>query len=354
MVRKTICLILTAAMLVCGCARSEENTTGQTGEETEKEGTEAEGAATKDLFAMDTYMTLTANDGQTEEAIEAAAKEIERIDALLSTGKTDSEISEINKTGNGLLSEDTKTLIQASLELYDETGGLFDITIYPVMRAWGFADGNFRVPEKEELKSLLANMGADKIALDEEKGELSLCAGTEIDLGGIAKGYTSNRVMDIFKEYGVTSGVISLGGNVQTLGAKTNGEEWRVAVQKPDKEDEYVGVVSVKDKAVITSGGYERYFEEDGKTWHHIIDPRTGYPAGSGLTSVTIVSGDGTMADGLSTSLFIMGKEKAVTFWREHSDEFEMILVDEDEHIFVSEGLADSFSSDYEYEIIER
>lgn len=354
--RKRLLCLLLAAALSCGCAKVQESKTaaGETSEAAEKETEETDGSATKELFAMDTYMTLTANNGQAEEAVEAAAGEIERIDALLSTGKEDSEISKLNRLKEGAVSEEVKTLVKASLALYSETDGLFDITIYPVMREWGFTDGNFRVPEKEELKPLLSNMGADKISLDEEKDMLTLGADTEIDLGGIAKGYTSNRVMDIFKEYGVTSGVISLGGNVQTLGSKTDGSKWRVAVQKPGQEDSYAGVISVENKAVITSGGYERYFEEGGRRWHHIIDPRTGYPAESGLASVTVVSEDGTLADGLSTSLFIMGKEEAVSFWRESDSEFEVVLIDDEENIFVSEGLADSFSSDYEFSVIEK
>lgn len=130
--------------------------------------------------------------------------------------------------------------------------------------------------------------------------------GMKIDLGGIAKGYTSSKVMDIFKENGISSAVISLGGNVQTLNGKPDGSDWRVAVENPADTGSYIGVLSIKDKAVITSGGYERYFKQDGKTYHHIIDPANGYPANNGLTSVTIVSDDGTLADGLSTSLFIM------------------------------------------------
>lgn len=349
---KKVCWVLVLVLLMAGCGKAE-------GSHTEKgqaagENTEVTEPAVKEIFAMDTYMTLTAYGEQAQEAVDASAQEIERIEALLSTGKKDSEISVINQKGSGTISEDTQYLIERSIELYKKTDGLFDISIYPVMRAWGFTDGNFCVPEEKVLKKLIANMGADKIHLDSKAKKLSVENGVEIDLGGIAKGYTSGRVMDIFREYGVTSGVVSLGGNVQTLGAKTDGSKWRVAVQKPGKEDEYIGVLSVENKAVITSGGYERYFEENGKTYHHIIDSRTGYPADNGLTSVTIVGEDGTLADGLSTSLFIMGKEKAISFWRENSSEFEMILVDVDGNIRVSEGLADSFESDGNFEIIER
>lgn len=203
------------------------------------------------------------------------------------------------------------------------------------------------------LKELLKLADVSKIDYDNKSREISFeDAGMEIDLGGIAKGYTSSRIMDIFKEYDVDSGLVNLGGNVQTYRTKTDGSKWRVAVQSPEDESQYIGVVDVSDKAVITSGGYERYFEQDGKIYHHIIDPATGYPAESGLKSVTIVSDDGTLADGLSTSLFIMGKDKACEFWKAHSDEFDFVLLTDDDSMYISEGIADDYSSDYEYEVI--
>ena len=138
------------------------------------------------------------------------------------------------------------------------------------------------------------------------------------------------------------------------LGAKTDGSDWRVAVQNPDGTDDYLGILVIKDKAVITSGGYERYFEEDGKIYHHIMDNKTGKPADSDLISVTIISKDGMLADGLSTALFVMGKEDALNYWREHSEEFDAILVTKDGEITVTKGIADSFSSERNYDIAER
>ena len=176
----------------------------------------------------------------------------------------------------------------------------------------------------------------------------------KVDFGGIAKGYTSASVMEIFKECGVASGLVSLGGNVQALGSKVDGCSWKVAVQNPDSEENYLGVLSIKDKAVITSGGYERYFEKNGKVYHHIIDPSTGYPANSGLKSVTIVSNDGTLADGLSTSLFIMGLKKATDYWRENSDKFDAIFLTSDNKQYATEGIYDNYSSDYTVEKIKK
>ncbi len=310
--------------------------------------------ASRDIFAMDTYMTVTAYGQRAKEAVDLAAAEIERLDSVLSTGDENSEIYQINQEGGGVVSKDVAYLIERSLELYETTGGAFDIAIYPVMKAWGFTDQNYRVPSGNELSSLLALADAGKIEYDKQTSEVTFDEeGMQIDLGGIAKGYTSGRIMDIFKEYDVTSGLVNLGGNVQAYGAKPDGSRWRVAIQDPEDEDSYIGILSIEDAAVITSGGYERYFEQDGKNYHHIIDPQTGYPAENGLISATIVSTDGTLADGLSTSMFIMGLEQAEKYWKEHSDEFDMILMTDDRKLYVTEGIEGDFQTDSEVNIIK-
>lgn len=333
---------------------SEENSTQKSASSTASSDA-ADASSSRDIFAMDTYMTLTAYGKNAKKALDEAVDEINNIEQLVSTGIDSSEVSQINKNGKGSVSETTGYLIKRSKEIYDSTNGVFDITIYPIMQAWGFPTENYRVPGKKELKKLRGLMGADHVLYDEKKQEVILNKeGMKIDLGGIAKGYTSSKVMDIFKENGISSAVISLGGNVQTLNGKPDGSDWRVAVENPADTGSYIGVLSIKDKAVITSGGYERYFKQDGKTYHHIIDPATGYPANNGLTSVTIVSDDGTLADGLSTSLFIMGSEKAQKYWKEHSDEFDTILVKDDGSILVSEGIADYFTSESDFTIIKK
>lgn len=352
---KSVLILCTAiAIISAGCSQNttaeEKNTAEVQSEQTGKEVPEAE----RDLFAMDTYMSVTAYGENAQAVVNRAAEEIERLDALLSTGDEGSEIAELNQNGSGVLSEDTAYLVERSLELYGETEGIFDITIYPIMEAWGFTTQNYRVPSEEELQTLLSLTDASNIQYDAETQEITLKDGMEIDLGGIAKGYTSSRIMDIFKEYGIESGMVNLGGNVQVLGTKTDGSSWRIAIQSPDSEEDYLGILEVQNKAVITSGGYERYFEQEGKTYHHIIDPADGYPAESGLISVTIVSSDGTLADGLSTSLFIMGKDKAIAFWREHSDEFDAILETEDNILYVTEGIADSFTTEMQMEMITK
>lgn len=315
----------------------------------------ADASSSRDIFAMDTYMTVTAYGPNAEMAVDQAQQEIERLDALLSTGAETSEVAQINANGGGTLSEDTTYLLERSLDLYDSTNGVFDIAIYPIMDAWGFTTGNYTVPSDETIENLLSLTDANNIIYDKDESSISFAKdGMKIDFGGIAKGYTSGRIADIYQECGVTSGLINLGGNVQVVGTKTDGSKWRVAVQSPETEDDYLGILSTADRAVITSGGYERYFEQDGVKYHHIIDPSTGHPANNGLVSVTIVSADGTLADGLSTSLFIMGKDKAAEYWRAHSDEFDTILEDADGVLYVTEGIADDFTSDHETNIIRK
>lgn len=335
--RIAMVLVLLGIVLVAVCLGKDENK-----------------SATKNIFAMDTYMEITAYGRNCEKAVEAAAQEIERLDALLSTGSETSEVTQINQNKSGLLSEDSAYLLQRSLEIYESTKGAFDITIYPVMEAWGFAGEEFRVPSKEELNDLLGSVDSSRLTYDQDANQLTMPENVKIDFGGIAKGYTSARVAQIMEEYGIKSAKLNLGGNVQTVGSKIDGSPWRIAIKSPDESLPYLGVISVMDKAVITSGGYERYFEENGEIYHHIIDPKTGKPAENGLLSVTIVCEDGTLADGLSTALYVLGKEEAIAYWRAHSNEFDAVLYDNTGMLYVTEGLENSFASDLKYEIIAK
>lgn len=351
---KCFYVLILGCSLCIGCQNVSTQTSETDSNQEQTKKTE-EASATKDIFAMDTYMSITAYGEKCEEAVEAAEREIQRLDELLSTGNKDSEVSRLNKESGGELSEDTRYLIKRALDIYKDTDGVFDITIYPIMKLWGFAGDTFAVPDEKTLKETLSLVDASKLSYDEKNSQLSFGKkGMEIDLGGIAKGYTSDKVIDILKSYGIEHAMVNLGGNVDLLGKKIDGSEWRIAVQDPKDEDDYIGILSVSDKAVITSGGYERYFEEDGVRYHHIIDPSTGYPADNGLISVTIISEDGTLADALSTSLFVMGKDKAIAYWKAHSDQFSVILIDEEKTLYLSEDIADSFESDAKIEILEQ
>ncbi len=343
-------MLLCAAMLFCGgCGESTESAE-------QSDSTDAAEAVTKDVFAMDTYMTLTAYGDGASDAVDQAVDYIETLDAMLSTGSADSEISKLNETGSAVLSSEAAGLFARALEIAEATDGAFHPLLYPIMEAWGFPTQEYRVPDAAELESLLQLTDLDDVTLDADSGLVTFSkAGMKADLGGIANGYTSSLIMEIFQSCGVTSGMVSLGGNVQVLGAKTDGSDWRVALQNPDGTENYLGVLEVQDRAVITSGGYERYFEQDGTTYHHIIDAKTGYPAESGLQSVTIVSEDGTLADGLSTALFVMGLDTAKAYWQANSSTFDAIFLTDDDMLYVTAGLKDCFtSSDYEWIVIEE
>lgn len=305
---------------------------------------EEQEVCSKELFAMDTYMTFSAYGKEREKAVDEAIEEVERLDRLWSVSSKDGEIYQINEKKEGAISKDTVKVIRQAQNLYQDTEGVFDLTVYPLMDLWGFTTGNYRVPEKKERMALLKEV--NQASLQVEDRYLRIDKNQKIDLGGIAKGYTSQKIMQMWKKIGVKSGMVSLGGNVQVLGKKPDQTLWHVGIRNPlDPDGEVMGVVETEDQAVITSGGYERYFKENKKSYCHIIDTQTGAPAESDVLSVTIVSKDGTLADGLSTSLFIMGKEKAITFWRRKKDQFDMILVGTDGGLYASEGLQGSFTS---------
>lgn len=319
--------LLVAALMLAGC-----------GVQTSAEGP----SQTREVYAMDTVMTLEAYGQNADAALDEAVAEIERLDALWSIASSDGEIARLNAEKQITASADTLALLTRAKEISAATDGLFSTTIAPLMEAWGFTSGDYRVPDEAELSALLAHVDDEEIAIS--GSTVTIPADAKVDLGGIAKGFTSARVMEIFRENGVENGILSLGGNVQALGTKPDGSLWRVGLQDPADERALFATLELADKAVITSGAYERNFEQDGITYHHIIDPRTGYPAESGLSSVTIVSDDGTLADGLSTALFIMGKEAAVEFWRSHRDDFDMVLLADDGAVTVSAGIADALT----------
>lgn len=320
----------------------------------------------KQLFAMDTYMEFTAYGKNSEKAVDAAIEEVQKLDAMLSAENSKSEVYALNEQGNLQATDDLAELILRGKEIYQETDGLFDDTIYPVMKLWGFPTGNYHVPTAAEVQKKLALVDGNKVEIQtrdsDEKGRdskektkfVTLGADQQIDFGGIAKGYTGQKLAELFQEYGVSSALVSLGGNIQAIGTKPDGSSWKVGIRDPKGgQQDYIGVLSVENQAVVTSGGYERYFEEDGKTYIHIINPRTGYPADGDLLSVTIVSRDGTLADGMSTALYIMGYEKACQFWRQRREEFNVILVTDDGKIHISENLKENFQTECDLEMIE-
>lgn len=295
---------------------------------------------TSTLFAMDTVMDLTLYGNKN--ILNELQEKILELEGLFSVTDKDSEIYRLNHGEISQISPDTLDILSQSLSLCRRTKGALDISVYPLVRAWGFTTGEYQVPSDQEISSLLKRVGYPSLCLAPKEKKALLPQGMEIDLGGVAKGYTSNVLISLLKERGVSSALLNLGGNVHTLGTKPDGSRWRIAIKNPFGEGA-AGVLEADGQAVVTSGGYERYFEQDGQIYWHILDPATGYPARTGLASVTVVSKDALLCDGLSTALFVMGEEKAIDFWRASSD-FDMILISEDGHMLATEGIADFFS----------
>lgn len=304
-----------------------------------------------EFFAMDTVMTINAYGSKSESAVKAAQNEINRLDKLLSVQNENSEIFKLNQSKEMTVSEDTLTLITRSKELYTLTAGAFDITCEPLTREWGFYSGlENKVPSQMAIENALEGVGAEHINI--ENSTVTLDSNTSLDLGGIAKGFASHKAAEILKDYGVTSALMSLGGNVRAVGSKPDSESWSVAVTDPDDNSKSIGTLKISDKAVVTSGGYQRYFEENGQIYHHIIDTKTGYPADSGLKSVTVVSEDDALADALSTALFVMGLEKSEQFYSENNSLFGAVFITDKGEIYVTDNLKDSFMSEQGFEVI--
>lgn len=268
---------------------------------------------TAEFFVFDTVVDITAYGENAKEAIEAARDELYRYDALLSTTNENSDIYKVNNNEAQEVSTETAEIIEKSLKISELTEGSLDITIYPVVELWGFTGGNYRVPKESEIEEALNFVGFDKISL-QSNNVVKDDPKVQIDLGATAKGYIGDKVSEAIKNAGCNSAVLSIGGNVVTVGNKPDGQDFNVGITWTDGKG-ICATVSLKDMSAVTSGTYQRNFTENGVFYHHIIDPKTGYPAQSDIGSVTIFTSNGLAADGLSTAFFVMGSEKAVEFY---------------------------------------
>jgi thiamine biosynthesis lipoprotein len=303
----------------------------------------------KQIFAMDTVMTLTAYGKHAQDGLNAATSVINSMEALLDPELPTSTTYAINHANgqNVVVNAQIAKMLSTAKTVYDNSDGSLDLSLYPLIKLWGFVDGRYYVPLYEEIHTQLSRKAFDQMVLTSYPAtgsySVNFPAGTEISFGAIGKGCAAENAIDAMRQAGVKSGIISLGGNVQTLGLKPDGSLWKVAIQDPDDPDGYVGVISVGETAVVTSGPYQRNFVIKGVTYHHILNPATGHPSGSSLRSVTIICEDGTMADCLSTAMFVLGETKALNYWRQYGG-FEMILVTSDDRIVCTRGLLEEFS----------
>lgn len=307
------------------------------------------------IFAMDTVMDLTFYGVDPEAALkgvqEELVAELYSLEEKLSTTKETSELYALNEQGQASLSPETAELLTQALELCALTHGVLDITAYPAVRAWGFTTGSYRVPDQAELEQLAAGIDYTQLEVDEQEGTARIPQGMAVDLGAVTKGYAGDRLAQQLEQVNITSALLDLGqSTIRVVGSKPDGSPWRIAVQDPAGEG-YLGVIELTDLAVGTSGGYQRFFEQDGETYWHILDPDTAAPARSGLTSVTVVGPSGLVCDGLSTALFVMGLEEGAQFWRSHPElEVELLFVTEDGTLYVTPGMEAMFSFGQGYE----
>ena len=296
----------------------------------------------KSFFAMDTYMTITVYGENAGTALNQAEERVTELEKLWSVTDENSEIYAVNHSGGAAvtISDETAELLGLSLDISKITDGALDCTMYPVLTEWGFTTSDYTIPTDEKISALLKNTSYEKVKID--GNSVSIPENMQIDLGAVGKGYTGDLIVDILQKNDIESALLDLGGNIQTIGTKPDGTDWKLGLRSPFDEGS-LATLEVSDCTVITSGGYERYFVgEDGETYWHILDPETGRPAHSGLVSVTIVGKEGRLCDALSTSLFVMGLDKATELWKQY-DDFEMVLVTENGEIYVTEGVENNF-----------
>ncbi len=306
-------------------------------------------------FAMGTVMTHKAFGPYAKDSLEAVHGEVARIERLLSRFLPGSDISRVNESA-GLKSEkvspETYEVLTKAVEFSRNCPGCFDVTIEPLVTLWNSSKVSFAPPDAYSIQQILPLVNYRDVVLDPWEMAAGLrYIGQSVDLGGIGKGFAGDRIREIFKEYGISSAYTNLGGNVVTLGAKPDGSPWCVGIQHPRMENKVIGSVSVVDQTVVTSGDYQRIFmDSQGKRYHHILNPSTGYPTESGLISVSIIAEKSMVADALSTILFVAGMEKGLEFLRSFP-QTEAILMDSDLRVYVTKGLQYRFQADKDIKV---
>ena len=315
-------------------------------------GQEAESSQTQ-TFAMNTIITLTAYGKNREAGLDAAKSVIFSMDAMLDPQIDTSVVAAMNRANGAstVVPGQVARMIEVAKEIYKRSDGALDPTIYPLVQLWGFVDQKYYVPSDEEISQAKGRMCFNDVTLTSFPATgtytVTMPDYARMTFGAIGKGCAAQYVIDAMRNAGVKSGIISLGGNLQTLGLKPGGKLWTVAITDPNDPTSWVGTIQtgIEDGtvAVVTSGPYQQNFTKNNKFYHHILSPKTGYPTNNTLNSVTIICEDGTTADALSTAMFVLGKNAALNYWRTYRG-FEMILITKDNEITCTKGLLENFT----------
>lgn len=292
------------------------------------------------FIAMGTVFSVKIYGGEKENAAKQIKDTVENSETqLLSRLSENSSIAKINKNGSGEISEELFNLITLSQQVSADSDGSYDMTVGALTGLWNIGTENARVPSDEELSAALETVGYEKVTLT--SNSITLSEGQQIDLGAIGKGYMCDKAVEILKENNVESAVISAGGSILVYGENPSGGEWKVGIRDPfGTSSDIFSALSVNESYISTSGDYERTFTENGKTYHHILNPQTGYPADSGLSSVTVISGSGALSDALSTACFVLGYEKSLPLLEKYGAEG--IFVTHDKKVYTTDGIKDS------------
>ncbi|MBO6147945.1 MAG: FAD:protein FMN transferase [Lachnospiraceae bacterium] len=279
----------------------------------------------KSDFVLDTIAVIQIYDKQDRGLLDKAFELCRKYERLFSATIATSDIGRLNRSEGKTVqvSDECFELLGKAYEYGKITDGIFDVTIYPVSLLWDFKSGKGKPPEKEAIEEALSHVDYRQIVFEPENNGIRLKdPKAKVDLGGIAKGYIADRIKDYLLSEGVKSAIINLGGNVLTIGANSSGKAFRIGIQKPfSGNGEVLDSLEVIDRSVVTSGSDQRFFRYEGRLYHHILDPRTGYPSDSGLQSVTIVSRHSLDGDALSTASFILGQERAEELLRGLSEQ---------------------------------
>lgn len=299
-------------------------------------------------YAMGTYVQQTVYGANKEDAAKGAANAVQSLENLISWRVETSDVARLNDAAGTdwiAIEPETADLLARALDVAERSNGAFDPTILPVSSLWDFGGENQHLPSQAEIEEYRGFVGYHNLRVDLDAAQASLkIHGAALDLGGIGKGAACDAAVQAYEEAGAQAGIIAVGGSIGVYGDKPDGSLWRLAVRDPNSSDDQAGEMGLLDLAsgyVSTSGSYEKTFTENGKTYHHLLDPRTGYPAESGLVSVTVTSNSGALSDALATAVFVLGEEKGMALLEEYGAGG--ILITQDNHVIVSDSLKDAF-----------